>query len=62
MVHVVGLIQIYHVQRVTPLARIVIHAHSIQQPYRARTPTHCIGDEKMVVKKWLGNMRWIIDG
>jgi hypothetical protein len=62
MVHVVDLIQIYRVQRVKPLARIIIHAHSTKQQYRARTHTHCIRNEKTVVKKWLGNMRWIIDG
>jgi hypothetical protein len=60
--HVVSLIQIYRAQRVVPLARITIHAHSTKQPYRGRTPTYCIEDEKTVVKKWLGNMRWIIDG
>jgi hypothetical protein len=62
MIHVVDLIQIYCVQRAAPLARIVIHTLSTKQPYRARTPTRCIGDEKTVIKKWLGNMRWIIDG
>jgi hypothetical protein len=43
-------------------SRITIHAHSTKQPYRARTPTRCIGDEKTDVKKWSGNKRWIIDG
>jgi hypothetical protein len=62
MVHVTCLIQIYHAQRAIPLARIIIHAHSTKQLYRARTPTRCIEDEKMVVKKWLGNKIWIIDG
>jgi hypothetical protein len=48
MVHVVGLIQIYHAQRIVPLERITIHTHSAKQPYRGRTPTHCIGNEKVV--------------
>jgi hypothetical protein len=61
MVHVVSLIQIYHAQRVVPLARITNHAHSTKQQYRERTPTSSIGDEKMVIKKWLENTRWIID-
>jgi hypothetical protein len=62
MVHVVGLIQFYRAQRVVPLARITIHAHPIKQQYRGRIPTRCIRYEKMVVKKWLENTRWIIDG
>jgi hypothetical protein len=61
MVHVVGLIRIYHAQRVITIARITIHTHSTKQPYRVMTPTCCIGDEKMTVKKWSGNKRWIID-
>jgi hypothetical protein len=62
MVHMVGLIQIYHAQRVVTLARITIPTHSTKQSYKGMTPTHCIRDEKTVVKKWLGNTRWIIDG
>jgi hypothetical protein len=61
MVHVVGLIQIYLAQRVIPLARITIHAHSTKQPYRARTPTRCIeGDHKEIVRKQEMDNRWAI--
>jgi hypothetical protein len=33
---------------------------TIQQSNRTGEGLRCIGDEKMVVKKWLENMRWII--